>query len=232
MRPVLRGDVPTDAAGNPVAFTDYKDARDPQIARIGDYCSYCEVALHSTVDVEHVLPKSLNSALTFAWSNFLIACTICNSIKSDKPVRIADYYWPDQDNTLRAFMYEQDEPPQVVTTGSADLTRAQRTLELTGLDRVPGHPRFSDRDRRWKKRMQAWSNAILSHQHLTINDCTEIRELIIIAAKATGFWSVWYHVFYRDHDMCDRLIKAFSGTARDCFDLQTLGVVARPGGAI
>ncbi len=232
MRPVLRGDPPTDAAGNPVALTHYKDARDPLIARIGDYCSYCEVALHSTVDVEHVMPKSLNRVLTLEWSNFLIACTNCNSIKSNKPVRIADYYWPDQDNTLRAFLYERDEPPQMATRGSADSTTTQRTLELTGLDRVPGHPSFSDRDRRWQKRMQAWSNAILSHSNLAIIDCPEMREQIIIAAKATGFWSVWYHVFVRDRDMCERLIKAFVGTARDCFDPQTLGVVARPGGAI
>jgi hypothetical protein len=80
--------------------------------------------------------------------------------------------------------------------------------------------------------MQAWSTANLSRRNLAINDCPTMREQIIIAATATGFWSVWYHVFHRDYDMCERLINAFAGTARDCFDRETLGVVARPGGAI
>ena len=199
---------------------------------MGDYCSYCEVALHSEVDVEHVLPKSLNETLELEWSNFLLACSNCNSIKGNQPVKIEDYYWPDQDNTLRAFLYEQDEPPQVSTAGTCDSGIATRTLELTGLDRVPGHPRYSDRDRRWKKRMEAWSIALFSHKNLTTNDCNEMREQIIVAAKATGFWSVWYHVFYLDQDMQDRLINAFPGTDRNCFDPETRGVVARAGGKL
>ena len=60
MRPVHRGNVPTDDNGIDIEFNDYKKARDPLIHRIGDYCSYCEVALHDQVDVEHVLPKSIN----------------------------------------------------------------------------------------------------------------------------------------------------------------------------
>ena len=232
MRPVDRGDAPVDATGAQIVFTDYKQARDPLIARIGDYCSYCEIALPSEVDVEHILPKSLNKELELEWSNFLFACSNCNSIKGSQPVTLEEFYWPDQDNTLRAFLYELDEPPQVSTTGTCDPTIAMRTLELTGLDRVPGHPRYSDRDRRWKKRMQAWSFALLAQDNLASHDSPKMRELIIVAAKATGFWSVWYHVFYRDLDMCNRLINAFAGTARYCFDPETRGVVARPGGKI
>lgn len=103
MRPVLRGDTPTDEEGRAIEYGDYKDARDDLIDRMGDYCSYCEVALHSQVDVEHVQPKSLNPELELEWKNFLLACGNCNSIKGNKEVELSDYYWPDQDNTLRAF---------------------------------------------------------------------------------------------------------------------------------
>ena len=232
MRPVVRGDAPADETGLPITFTDYKQARDALIARMGDYCSYCEIALPSEVDVEHMLPKSLHEKLELEWSNFLLACSNCNSIKGNQPATLDDYYWPDQDNTLRAFLYELDEPPQVSTTGTCDPTIALRTLELTGLDRVPGHPRYSDRDRRWKKRMEAWNIALFSQKNLTANDCTEMREQIIVAARATGFWSIWYHVFYLDQDMQDRLIDAFPGTDRHCFDPKTRAVVERPGGKI
>jgi uncharacterized protein (TIGR02646 family) len=132
LRPVVRGDAPVVAAGNPIVYTDYKQARDALIARMGDYCSYCEVALHSDIDVEHVLPKSLNPDLELEWSNFLLACGNCNSIKGGQTITLADYYWPDLDNTLRAFLYEQDEPPQVSTTGNRRPSNCNANVGVDG----------------------------------------------------------------------------------------------------
>lgn len=117
MRPVERGLDP-----NP--FQDYKDARDPLIQRIGDYCSYCENALHSEIDVEHVQPKSRPPYASLVWTNFLLACGYCNSVKGDNPVAIADFFWPDADNTYRAFKYDLDRPPSVAD----GLTPAQQTI--------------------------------------------------------------------------------------------------------
>jgi len=231
MRPVVRGEIPTDATGDPVTYADYKDARDDLIGRVGDYCSYCEVALHSQVDVEHVLPKSLHPTHALEWSNFLLACTNCNSIKGNTPVDLADFYWPDQDNTLRAFVYEPDEPPQVLAAAHIDPNKARRTLELTGVDRVPGHPRFSDRDRRWLKRFEAWSVARQAAQFIQTADSAEMRSLAIEVALGRGFWSVWMQVFHDDQDMRRRLITAFRGTAASCFDPQTQPI-ARVGGSI
>ena len=57
MRPVNRGEWPKAADGNNIPFADYSAARDDLIRRIGDYCSYCEVCLHSSIAVEHVRPK-------------------------------------------------------------------------------------------------------------------------------------------------------------------------------
>jgi len=74
MRPVERGNCPQDTAGNRIPFAQYRDARDHLIDRIGDYCSYCEVCLHSSIHVEHVRPKQPQPALERAWTNFLLAC--------------------------------------------------------------------------------------------------------------------------------------------------------------
>lgn len=218
MRPVVRGDVPTDEFGNPVTFDDYKDARDYLIDRMGDYCSYCEVALHSYVDVEHVQPKSLHPHLEREWSNFLLACGNCNSIKGHRTINLADYYWPDRHNTLRTFVYPPDLPPQVGTAVEMSEERARATIQLTGLDRIPGHPKFSDRDRRWLKRFHAWGKAQEVLSLLTQNDTVQMRQLAVQVALGVGFFSVWWTVFQHDANMRTRLIQAFAGTAADCFD--------------
>ena len=67
MRPVNRGNAPTDNRGSAIVFKEYGDARDPLISRIGDYCSYYEVALHDIVHVEHVRPKSKHGDLERTW---------------------------------------------------------------------------------------------------------------------------------------------------------------------
>lgn len=61
---------------------------------------------------------------------------------------------------------------------------------------------------------------------IATTDTDEMRQLAIVVAKETGFWSVWYEVFFDDEDMCPRLIDvaAFSGTAQDCFGHDTVVV--------
>jgi predicted RNA-binding protein with PIN domain len=46
MRPVVRGE-------NTKIFKDYKDARRDLIEKLGEYCSYCEMRIPSSLDVEH-----------------------------------------------------------------------------------------------------------------------------------------------------------------------------------
>ncbi|MEX0714336.1 MAG: hypothetical protein WD278_18515 [Pirellulales bacterium] len=232
MRPVERGDAPLDHDGKPVLFRHYRDARDMLIQRIGDFCSYCEVALHSAVAVEHVSPKSLHPSSEREWSNFLLACDYCNPIKADRDVAVGDYFWPDQDNTARLFQYELDQAPKV----GHGLTEAQhaiasRTLELTGLDRVPGHPRFSGRDRRWLKRNEVWGIALQAFKLLQANDTLEMRSLICLTAISRGGWSIWMTVFAQDIDMRSRFVNGFRGTAHNCFDAETRPIL-RAGGRI
>ncbi len=230
MRPIERGAPPQDEQGNDVVFLHYSEARDPLIQRIGDFCSYCEVTMHNSVDVEHVLPKSRHADLERTWSNLLVACSYCNPTKSDKDVTLSDYFWPDTDNTARAFVYELDQPPQV----AGDLTEeekgiAQQTLELTGVDRAPGHRQLSPRDRRWRKRREVWGVALLERANLRDNDTPQQRASAIQVALSRGFWSVGMQVFYDDLDMRERLINAFPGTAHNCFDGETQ-CVPRPDG--
>lgn len=46
---------------------------------------------------------SIHKELEIEWSNLLLACTNCNSIKSDKDNELYCYYWPDRDNTMVPF---------------------------------------------------------------------------------------------------------------------------------
>lgn len=232
MRPVNRGDVPTDANGNPVRFSAYGQARDPLIAAIGDFCSYCETALHSTIDVEHVQPKKGVAGrpdLELAWENFLLACSTCNRAKWHTPIVLNQYYWPDSENTFRAFTYAVDEPPEPASgvTG-VDPDVARRMIELTGLDRKPGHPDFSDRDRRFGKRKDAWGNALLALGMYRRGDVDPLG--ISLMAVPRGFFSVWMTVF-QDYPEVRRVLIAEFKAASDCFDANTTAC-PRPSGQI
>lgn len=65
----------------------YPTSRGDLIANLGQYCSYCEMPLASSLAVEHMLPKAGFPLQSISWNNFLLACPICNSLKSAKPSR-------------------------------------------------------------------------------------------------------------------------------------------------
>lgn len=221
MRPIDRGPTPLDDSGQPIQFTNYQDAREPLIQRIGEYCSYCEMHRPDGPDIEHVQPKSNNPALEKEWNNFLLGCRNCNSIKGNTPIQIGDYFWPDVHNTFLLLKYLVDLPPQPSENLSSDqVNKVLAIIQLTGLDRLPGHPKYSPKDRRWLKRHEAWSTAQQSLENLHKNDTEFMRQQIILTAKECGFWSVWMIVFHDDPDMRCRLIDVFPGTARNCFDKQ------------
>ena len=217
MRPVERGHILKK-------FKEYADARDDLTERLGKYCSYCEMKI-PTPAVEHIQPKSLPNGLELNWSNFLLACPSCNSVKKDKPIdanNLRNYFWADTDNTFRAFRYEKDLAPQIsLNLNTAQKQIAQNTLELTGLDREPNHPKLSKKDERWKERNAAWGKAERAKVNLQTNNTNAMRNQIIDTATSTGFFSVWMTVFANDTDMRQRLITAFKGTSKDCFDINT-----------
>ncbi|NOK10181.1 HNH endonuclease [Corallococcus exercitus] len=231
MRPVERGGWPTDGTGQPRTFSEYPEARGALIERMGEYCSFCESRMSSSLAVEHMLPQKHHPALERDWNNFLLACVNCNSTKGHDTIRLGDYYWPDRDNTARAFVYAADgvvapEP----TLGAKEQRRAVRTLRLTGLDKLPLHnPRASDR--RWQHRKEAWGRAEEARDSLAANDTPHMRKQVIRQATALGYWSIWMTVFASDKHMRQELINAFKGTAPACFDAATQPL-PRPGGAL
>ncbi len=72
------------------------------IADWGKYCSYCEIPLGTSFQIEHKDPKAVaqNPFATTNWDNLLLACPTCNRIKGKRPdstkgERLTDYLWPD-----------------------------------------------------------------------------------------------------------------------------------------
>ncbi|MEA5534054.1 HNH endonuclease [Crocosphaera sp. XPORK-15E] len=231
MRPVIRGEAKDENTGNSINFQKYGDAKPYLLENIGEYCSYCERKVNNLLAVEHIKPKEYYPALELVWDNFLLACTNCNSIKGQKTINLSDYFWCDHDNTFLAFTYANGLIKINDNLTETQKEISQKTIELTGLDRVPGHPNYSRKDQRWKERQDKWGKAQRAYNNLQKNDIEEQRQTIIDLALESGFWSIWMTVFRDDKDMLERFIKAFPGTCQDFFD-QDFNVVPRPGGAL
>jgi uncharacterized protein (TIGR02646 family) len=231
MRPIYRGDAPQ-------SYERYQEAIGDLEERLGTYCSYCERRLPVSLAVEHVTPKSVVPELETEWNNFLLGCTNCNSVKSDKETSAEDFLWPDRDNTLRAFQYNSG--GRVDTSPALDpFTRhqADKLRDLVGLDRHPAGPpgrRPARRDKRWKDREQVWALAEMEKSRLALfpEDVRPLARLYILeAAEGHGFFSVWMTVFTDDPDVRLGLIARMRGTAPDCFD-EAGASVPRPGGKL
>lgn len=224
MRPIVRGECPKDETGSDIEFKQYQEARGELINRIGECCSYCEMHLDSSLAIEHVRPKKPEGATSnitereLDWSNFLLSCSNCNSTKSNEDVVVDDYFWPDRDNTFRVLQYSEGgliAPADSLNTD--EKTKAEATIQLTGLDKHPLNDPEA-RDRRWKNRRETWDIAVESKKNLTDCDTPQMRRQIVLTAQA--YWSIWMTVFQDDPDMLRRFIEAFPGTCKTCFDEQ------------
>jgi hypothetical protein len=220
MRPLVRGPRPKNDEGKDIVFKEYAQARGSLIERIGERCSYCEMHLDSSLAVEHVKPKKPPGAphvmtdRELDWTNFLLACTNCNSTKGDTDVVLEDYIWPDRDNSFLALNYS--EGGLVGPNEGPDSVRALNTIKLVGLDKTPDTAEASDR--RWENRREAWDIARDSLLDLYKNDSPEFRRQIIRTVKIGAYWSVWMTVFKDHPEMLREIIGAIPGTDGACFD--------------
>lgn len=215
-----------------MSFAQYQEAQPHLLDRLGWYCSYCERPIENGPSVDHIRPKVHHPALERTWCNLLLACCNCNPTKGAKDVRLDEHFWPDADNTARAFDYSALGPSPREDLPADQRDRARRTLELTGLDRRPGRAREpSDADHRWRKREEAWKKAQMARDVLRCARSEGVLSITVELAVATGFWSIWMTVFEDDPEVRARLIRAFPGTAADCFDAATRPT-RRPGGAV
>jgi uncharacterized protein (TIGR02646 family) len=233
LRPVNRGHDPFNGQ-----ISRYEDAKTDLIRRIakgqtsaghhlGSYCSYCERKISTGLAVEHIEPKGGQHGqphLINEWSNFLLACTNCNSTKGDKKVAFSDLFFPDRDNTFYAFQYNADGTiePNPNLSGTPLFQMAQETLKLVGLDRptpssLPSYIALE----RVGQRMQAWGQAVRAKEiYLTNTNNQLMIELIVAQMINVGFFSVWMTVFNNVPDMKIAFIRAISGTEDSgCFDM-------------
>lgn len=221
MRPVERGPWPLDDHGKPKQFKSYDKFRADLIDRMGQYCSYCNQKLPASLAVEHVQPKALVPALKLNWDNFLLGCTNCNSTKTDKPVNLTDFVWPDIHNTYLAFIYSADGKVKVNPALNSDVRKkAQNMLDLVGLQKYPDEPTASDR--RWKNRRDTFGKAFItlslyrSAKQKGAGD--EALALIKFLVNENGFFSIWMQVFEAHPEVKNEIISAFPGTAISAFD--------------
>ena len=228
MRPVERGAAPR-------TYAQYGDAIGDLENRLGRYCSYCERRLPTSLAVEHMAPKSLHPDREREWSNFLLGCTNCNSVKGDTDVAEDHVLWPDRHNTMLALAYSRDGFVRFAEDLSPQLRRrAKALIDLVGLDRHGGHgkPEPTRRDRRWRDREEVWARALACRDILeSLGGSEEARGLVLEVAIGYGFFSVWFAVFEQHIDVKLALIDAFPGTAASCFDKRA-GLSKRSGADI
>jgi len=214
MRPVTRCTAPK-------VYARYQDAIGDLEECFGCYCSYCERRFPASLAVEHVSPKSHDSARETDWTNFLIGCVNCNSTKGTKKTNDQDFLWPDKDNTLKAIEYTTGGLVEVSSTLLPDIIKkANALIKLVGLDRHPGQPpgnQPTDRDKRYLEREEKWKLAQLKCVALANNDNDDFREALVDLAKQSGFFGIWMAAFHDDVDMRRRIVDAYAGTAKDCF---------------
>lgn len=188
MRPVDKG-TPTKV------YTDYGKARHDLAYRIGYYCSYCEMKVRNSIEVEHILPIN-QGGNPIDWGNFLLSCKYCNTIKSDHNDTLNDYLWPDRDNTDLAFSYEEGKAVGPNRhTNSAIQRLAENAIELMGLNRYPdGDHEPTEADTCWKSRKEAWDLAYRSYSNWKEAPIPPMADQIAIASL-NGHYSIWIEVF-------------------------------------
>jgi hypothetical protein len=202
-------------------YSPYGNAKDDLIDNLGKYCSFCEVPVpsKSSLEVEHVQPKSLLKYfhLEKSWSNFLLGCKNCNSVKGLQDVVFSELHLPHKNNSALSFQIKEGGLIEISDTIDVlEKQKAQNTLNLVGIDRRPKHSLYSKKDDRWQNRYEAWN---LAQKYLKKYQSNLVDiDIIIDLAIHKGFFSVWMTVFENDLDIRQALIDNFKGTAKTCFD--------------
>ena len=200
---------PVDKGYAPRAYTDYGQARHDLAEKIGYYCSYCEMKVLQSIEVEHILPQNKGGAV-LDWDNFLLSCKYCNTVKLDRNSNITDYFWPDRDNTDLVFDYLEGDGIKPKSTLKAEFKPiAEKTINLTGLDRIPsGKNEPTKADTRWRSRQQQWDIAKESFVRWQKAPIQEMAELIALTSLG-GHYSIWMKVFEAEKVVLDEIDKVY-----------------------
>ena len=213
MRPVNRGDIPKNDDGTDKIYQDYSYAKDDLKHRLDNYCSYCEADTSNQVDIEHIIPKEIANELKNEWSNFLLACKVCNRLKGFKNKTRDGYIFPDTHNTAYAYKYTQTKVIVNDELSEDEKILAQNTIDLVDLNRKKD---TKDRDDDRIKRSQVWNKALDSLQdYKELNKDQMIRQ---IGRSVEGFVSSWLEVFKDHPEVKKEILENKSGTAMECYD--------------
>lgn len=229
MRPIKKNTVGQNVSymasdGNVVSeiiqptYSPYSRAKFPLVGCIGDYCSYCELEKEpGDLAVEHVAAKSRGGS-KIDWDNFLLACNVCNSDKGAQLINIQDSHWPHVNNTFLSFVYDASGRVYVnPTLKGLSKSRAEKLYDICKFER---HPLAGDMpsasDFRWRKRFEAWNQAVRD-KGLYQRNVFGVDD-VLSDALSIGFWSVWFTVFRGEDAVRRELINRFPGTDAGCFD--------------
>lgn len=209
MRPILK------SQSAPTIFIEHGKAKQFLIAKLGEYCSYCERPLGvADLEVEHILYKDNYSLFALDWANFLLSCKNCNTTKGIKDLRIIPCFLPHLHNLLCYTNIHHSVVVVKPSLSTINTQKAQNFIDLVGLDRHDTSPS----DDRWYKRMTTFDTAIDERDEYIRNPSTRNIDIIVKLAKARGFFSVWYFIFVDFPAIRAALMQAFIGTDNSCFD--------------
>ena len=93
VRRIEAGETPTDSERRRYNHAEIKSAL---VAETHGKCAYCESKMRhvSYGDIEHVLPKINDPTRWFDWANLTLACSVCNTKKSDSPAEGEEFIDP------------------------------------------------------------------------------------------------------------------------------------------
>ncbi|MDO8967179.1 HNH endonuclease signature motif containing protein [Algoriphagus sp.] len=243
MRPLNKGNTPTDAAGNAIVVSAYRDWRSRLINRIGYYCVYCNQPLSHSLQVEHVIPKNppkgVSPGPALDWDNMLLACGPCNNAKDNTPIDANTYYLPEEHNTHLPFSIVLNaNPDHAIVIERPGLNanqhhKAHDTIELLALDNIDERPAIVDI--RSIKRKAAILSVKSARQvyDMALASTTYNANVVAIdiarRAADSGFFSLWYEEFFNEPLIMEKLTdnSIIKGTATNCFD-SNMGYIPIP----
>ncbi|MBN2743975.1 MAG: HNH endonuclease [Marinilabiliaceae bacterium] len=195
---------------------------------MGDHCAYCEV-FSPNLKIEHVISKDQDNTKTYLWDNFLLSCDSCNGRdnKTNKSVDLNKIYMPHINNTQLAFNYLEGGLVSINNSLlDAQKEKANALIDLVGLDKYPGNPKFppddkrpngiNPRDKRWEHRRKAWEIATIKLNEYLSSSINP--SAIAEYAVERGFFSIWFTVFKLHPEVKKALVEKFTGTDANCFD--------------
>lgn len=233
MRPIVKS-IRYSSPNIPLEYTDWKNAKQELVNEIGTFCSYCEkYNSSSALHVEHIHGRKCKDAnghliydhLKGRWDNFLLACVNCNAVKKNKDIAVLAPYLPHSNNLLHYIEILNGGFIRIKpSVAGIERTRTKAFIDLIGLDRIPGHSEYSNRDDRWDCRLKVFHIAErqLAKYIKPVSE-TDI-ETIIDLARTNGYFSIWFTVSNEYKEVKEALVKGinllipFPGTDQHSFD--------------